>query len=144
MKDASRKAAFCYPFIPTIPNGKKGQGHTGIDGRGRHRIQRRSKGGLRRSRVQASGERDSFPRKKNGFSKKEVLMSPQSKSSAKSRTKKEIIFFDLLKQDHDKVRGIFEQIEEDGEGENPKNFLPYSGLNFRSTSTWRKNFSIPC
>ncbi len=46
-------------------------------------------------------------------------MSPQSKSSAKSKGgKKEITFFDILKQDHDKVRDMFEQIAEDEEAEN--------------------------
>ncbi len=44
-------------------------------------------------------------------------MSPQSKSKP-SKAKKESTFFDLLKQDHDKVRDLFEQIEEDEDGEN--------------------------
>ena len=44
-------------------------------------------------------------------------MSP-AKTSGKSRGKKEVTFFDLLKQDHDKVKDIFQQIEEDEDGEN--------------------------
>ncbi len=43
-------------------------------------------------------------------------MAPQSKSNP-AKTKKETTFFDILKQDHDKVRDLFEQIEEDEEGE---------------------------
>ncbi len=42
-------------------------------------------------------------------------MAPQSKLS---KAKKETTFFDLLKHDHDKVRDLFEQIEEDEDGEN--------------------------
>lgn len=46
-------------------------------------------------------------------------MTPQSKSSSKSsKGKKESSFFDILKQDHDKARDMFEQIEEDEKGEN--------------------------
>lgn len=45
-------------------------------------------------------------------------MAPQSKSKSSSKGKKEMTFFDILKQDHDKVRDIFGQIEEDEEGEN--------------------------
>lgn len=41
-------------------------------------------------------------------------MSPGKTSGAKSpKGKKEITVFDLLKQDHDKVRDLFQQIEED-------------------------------
>ncbi len=44
-------------------------------------------------------------------------MSPQTKSSSRPKGKKEITFFDILKQDHDKVRNLFEQIV-DEEAEN--------------------------
>lgn len=42
-------------------------------------------------------------------------MTPKTSERGKSKqaAKKEITFFDLLKQDHDKVRDMFEQIEEE-------------------------------
>lgn len=53
-------------------------------------------------------------------------MSPQGKSSSKSsRAKHENTFFDILKQDHEKITEIFEKIEED-EGENREEL--YAGL----------------
>ncbi|OGW33869.1 MAG: hypothetical protein A2010_16480 [Nitrospirae bacterium GWD2_57_9] len=53
-------------------------------------------------------------------------MSPQSKSKSSSKGKKEVTFIDLLKQDHDKVRDLLEQIEEDEEGENRREL--FAGL----------------
>lgn len=54
-------------------------------------------------------------------------MTPQSKSSGKSaKGKKENTFFDILKQDHDEARSMFEQIEEDEEAENRKEL--FAGL----------------
>jgi iron-sulfur cluster repair protein YtfE (RIC family) len=43
-------------------------------------------------------------------------MSPQSKSKS-SKPKRESTFFDLLKEDHDKVKDMFEQIEEQEEAD---------------------------
>lgn len=45
-------------------------------------------------------------------------MTPQSKSSKSKSSTKNIIFTDILKQDHDMARDLFEQIEEDEDGEN--------------------------
>lgn len=53
-------------------------------------------------------------------------MAPQSKTKPQQKGKKESTFFDLLRQDHDKVRDLFEQIEEDEEGENREEL--FSGL----------------
>ncbi len=54
-------------------------------------------------------------------------MSPGKTSGAKSpKGKKEITVFDLLKQDHDKVRDLFGQIEENEEGERREEL--FSGL----------------
>jgi hemerythrin-like domain-containing protein len=45
-------------------------------------------------------------------------MTPAKSSKSPAKSKKESTFFDILKQDHDKIRDIFEQIEEDEGGEN--------------------------
>ncbi len=45
-------------------------------------------------------------------------MTPQSKSSRSKSSQKSMTFMDILKQDHDQTKDVFERIEEDEEGEN--------------------------
>ncbi len=47
-----------------------------------------------------------------------------SKGRTQQRGKSETTFIDLLLQDHEKVRDLFEQIEEDEEGENREELFP--------------------
>lgn len=45
-------------------------------------------------------------------------MTPSKTKTSSSKSKKETTFFDILKQDHDTIRDLFEQIEEDEESGN--------------------------
>lgn len=70
-------------------------------------------------------------------------MSPQGKAKSQQRAKKEVMFFDLLKQDHKKVKDMFEQIEEDEGGEKRKELFAELRSELSEHMQMEENFFYP-
>lgn len=69
-------------------------------------------------------------------------MTPQGKAGGKSKAK-ETSFFDILKQDHDNVKNMFEQIEEDEEGENREEMFAGLRSELQEHMQLEENFFYP-